>query len=179
VVELPLAAWRGLAASFCAFDLPLADIREDGAEVLVLDDGCLGNLPQLVKGGVRQVEPAVADRQPAIGIIDHSDAFAAELAGDLVRVPKDLCDTIGKPEIVQALGKVRDPAEAKRKGAEKVREIHARFERLRSGARLTTEMIERECQDIARDALEFLKTERLTGRQEVAFGERRASPINA
>jgi hypothetical protein len=74
-----------------------------------------------------------------------------------VRVPKDLCDTIGKPEIVQALGKVRDPAEAKRKGAEKVREIHARFERLRSGARLTSEMIERECQDIARDAVELLK----------------------
>jgi hypothetical protein len=94
-----------------------------------------------------------------------------------VRVPKDLCDTIGKPEIVQALGKVRDPAEAKRKGAEKVREIHARFERLRSGARLTSEMIERECQDIARDALEFLKTERLTGRREVAFGERRASRL--
>ena len=41
VVELPLAAWRGLAASFCAFDLPLADIREDGAEVLVLDDAGL------------------------------------------------------------------------------------------------------------------------------------------
>src|SRR5260370_14778144 len=41
VVDLLLAAWRGLAASFCAFDLPLADIREDGAEVLVLDDAGL------------------------------------------------------------------------------------------------------------------------------------------
>ena len=41
VIELPLAARGGPAASFCAFDLPLADIREDGAEVLVLDDAGL------------------------------------------------------------------------------------------------------------------------------------------
>src|ERR1700720_4538894 len=53
-LSLPLAAWRGLAARLCAFDLPLADIREDGAEVLVLDDAGLRNLPQLVKGGVGQ-----------------------------------------------------------------------------------------------------------------------------
>jgi hypothetical protein len=53
VIELPLAAWRGLAARFCAFDLPLADIGEDGAGVLVLDDAGLRNLPQLVKGGVK------------------------------------------------------------------------------------------------------------------------------
>src|SRR5271155_4217079 len=89
VVDLPLAAWRGLAARLRAFDLPLADLREDGAEVLVLDDGGLRNLPQLVKGGVRQVEPAVADRQPAVGIIDHGDALAAELAGDRVRLEQE------------------------------------------------------------------------------------------
>ncbi len=89
VVDLPLAAWRGLAASLGAFDLLLADVREDGAEVLVLDDACLRHLPQLVKGGVRQVEPTVADRQPAIRIIDHCDALAAELAGDLVRLQQE------------------------------------------------------------------------------------------
>jgi integrase len=89
-----------------------------------------------------------------------------------VRVPKDLCDTIGQREIVQALGRVRDPAEAKRKGAEKVQEIHARFDRLRSGARLTSEMIERECQAIAQEALSFLRTERLSGgHYDNAFGE--------
>jgi hypothetical protein len=60
--DLPLAAWRGLAASFGTFELALADLREDGAEVLVLDDGGLRNLPQLVEGGVWQVEPTVADR---------------------------------------------------------------------------------------------------------------------
>jgi hypothetical protein len=41
VVDLPLAAWRGLAASLCAVELALSDTREDGAEVLVLDDGGL------------------------------------------------------------------------------------------------------------------------------------------
>ena len=47
------------------------------------------NLPQLVKGGVGQVEPTVADRQPAVGIIDHRDALAAELASDLVRFEQE------------------------------------------------------------------------------------------
>jgi hypothetical protein len=78
-----------------------------------------------------------------------------------VPVPQDLQDQVGKREIVKALGKVRDPAEAKRKGAERVQEIRAWFDRLRSGAKLTSEMIERECQDIAREALEFLKVWRL------------------
>src|SRR5580704_15474633 len=77
VADLPLTAWSGLTASFCAFDLPLADMREDGAEVLVLDDGSLRNLPQFVEGGVGQVEPAVADRQPAVGIIDDGCDRAA------------------------------------------------------------------------------------------------------
>ena len=73
MVDLPLAAWRGLTASFRAFDLLLTDMREDGAEMLVLNDSGLRNLPQLVKGGVGQVEPAVADRQSAVRIINHSD----------------------------------------------------------------------------------------------------------
>src|SRR5438105_9996896 len=77
VVDLPLAAWRGLTAILCALDLPFADMREDGAKVLVLDDGRLRNLPKLVEGDVGQVEPAVADRQPAVGIIDNGDALAA------------------------------------------------------------------------------------------------------
>ena len=89
MADLPLTARRGLTASFRTFDLPLADVREDGAEVLVLDDRGLRNLPQLVKGGVRQVEPAVADRQPAVGIIDDGDALAAEFAGDLVRLQQE------------------------------------------------------------------------------------------
>ena len=45
-------SWRGPTASFRAFDLPLADMREDGAEMLVLDDRGLRDLPQLFKSGV-------------------------------------------------------------------------------------------------------------------------------
>jgi hypothetical protein len=56
VADLPLAARCGLATSFCTFDLPLADVREDGAEVLGLDDRRLRNLPQLVEGGVGQAQ---------------------------------------------------------------------------------------------------------------------------
>jgi integrase len=82
-----------------------------------------------------------------------------------VPVPKDLWEQVGKREVVKALGKVRDPAEARRKAPAKVQEIHAWFDRLRSGAKLTSETIERECQDIARAALEFLKAERLSGRR--------------
>ena len=82
MADLPLTPWSGLAASLAAFNLPLADMRQDGAEVFVLDNACLRNLTQLVKGGVGQVEPTVADRQPAVGIIDDGDALAAELAGE-------------------------------------------------------------------------------------------------
>src|SRR5689334_9989270 len=89
MADLSLTARRGLTASFRAFDLLLADMREDGAEVLVLDDGGLRNLPQFVEGGVRQVEPAVADRQPAVGIIDDGDALPAEVAGDRVRLEQE------------------------------------------------------------------------------------------
>ena len=57
VANLSLAARGGLTARLWAFDLLRADVREHGAEMLVLDNACLGNLPQLVEGGVRQVEP--------------------------------------------------------------------------------------------------------------------------
>src|ERR1700732_3142304 len=49
MADLPLTAWSGLAASLGAFNLPLADMRQDGAEVFVLENACLRNLPQLVE----------------------------------------------------------------------------------------------------------------------------------
>jgi len=49
-----------------------------------------------------------------------------------VPVPKDLWEQVGKREVVKALGKVRDPAEARRKAPAKVQEIHAWFDRLRA-----------------------------------------------
>ena len=84
--DLPLATRRGLATRFRAFGLSLADMGEDGAQVLVLDDGCLRDLAQLVEGGVGQVEPLVADRQPAVRIIDDGDALAAKTACDVIRL---------------------------------------------------------------------------------------------
>jgi integrase len=48
-----------------------------------------------------------------------------------VPVPKDLWEVIGKREIVKALGKVRDPTEAKRKGPAAAKEIHDWFDQLR------------------------------------------------
>jgi hypothetical protein len=67
-----------------------------------------------------------------------------------VTVPSELVEKIGKREIVKALGRVRDPAEARRVGRERAAEVFAGFDRVRSGAKLTSEMIERECQSIAR-----------------------------
>src|SRR3984893_3308623 len=89
VADLPLAAWGGLTASFSTLDLLLADMREDGAEVLVLDDGRLRNLAQRLEAAVRQFEATVPHRQPAVGIIDNGDALAAEFAGDLVRLEQE------------------------------------------------------------------------------------------
>src|SRR4051812_8749198 len=89
VVELPLTARRFLASLLPGLTLLLSDEGKSRAKVLVLDDRPLRDLRQLVKGGVGQVEPAVADRQPAVGIIDHGDALAAEFAGDLVRFEQE------------------------------------------------------------------------------------------
>jgi|HubBroStandDraft_6_1064221.scaffolds.fasta_scaffold56842_2 hypothetical protein len=47
--------------------------------MLVLGDRRLRILTQLVKGGVRQVEPTIADRQPAVGIIYDGDTLAVGL----------------------------------------------------------------------------------------------------
>jgi len=86
VAELSLAARRLLAALLRRLTLLLADEGESGAKVFVLDDRRLRHLTQFVESGVRQVEPAIADRQPAVGIVDDRDALAAQLAGDLVRL---------------------------------------------------------------------------------------------
>src|SRR3954470_15800993 len=61
-----------LAAGFGPRHLLLADNGEHGAEPLVLDNFALRDLPQLVEGAVGQLDTLVADRQPAIGIIEHA-----------------------------------------------------------------------------------------------------------
>jgi hypothetical protein len=78
--DLPLAARRLRAPSVGAFDLPLADVRENGAEMLVLDDTRLRNLAQLVKRCGRADRAPITDGKPAVRIIDDGNALAAQLA---------------------------------------------------------------------------------------------------
>src|SRR6478752_7240531 len=70
-IALIASARRLLAAGFGPRNLLLADNGENRAEPLVLDNLGLRDLPQLVKGAVSQLDTFVADRQPAIGIIEH------------------------------------------------------------------------------------------------------------
>src|SRR5260370_18836890 len=84
VVYLPLPARRLGAALLTGFELSLADMRQDGAEVLVLDDACLCDLAQLVEGRVGQLDPVVLDRQATIGIVDDGDPLAAQATADRV-----------------------------------------------------------------------------------------------
>ena len=73
--------------------LPLADVREDGTEMLVLDDGCLGNLPQLVEGGVGQVNTLAKLGIPAATFYRWYDRYSS--GG-----PKALNDRSPRPERV-------------------------------------------------------------------------------
>ena len=64
-----------------ATQLLLADEGERGAEMFVLDGRGLRDLAKLVEGPIRQFDPTVADRQPAIRIIDDGDPFADRRLG--------------------------------------------------------------------------------------------------
>src|SRR4051812_15321872 len=70
-----------LAAGFGPGNLLLADNGENGAEPLVLDNFGLRDLPQFVEGAVSQLDTLVADRQPAIGIIEHGHPLANRRLG--------------------------------------------------------------------------------------------------
>src|SRR3954467_5830524 len=74
-----------LAAGFGPRNLLLADNGENGAEPLVLDNLGLRDLPQFVEGAVRQLDTFVADRQPAIGIIEHAHPLADRRLGLVTR----------------------------------------------------------------------------------------------
>src|SRR6478736_1361810 len=80
-IALIASARRLLAAGFGPRNLLLADNGENRAEPLVLDNLGLRDLPQLVKGAVSQLDTFVADRQPAIGIIEHGHPLANRRLG--------------------------------------------------------------------------------------------------
>src|SRR5712691_10658433 len=89
MVYLPLPARRLGAALLTGCELSLADMRQDGAEVLVLDDACLCDLAQLVEGRVGQLDPVVLDRQATIGIVDDGDSLAAQATADRGRLEQE------------------------------------------------------------------------------------------
>jgi len=74
-VELITSALRRAATCLGPFDLLLADDGEDRAKPFVIDNIALRNL-QRVKGAVGQLDPLVADRQPPVGMINHSNPLA-------------------------------------------------------------------------------------------------------
>jgi hypothetical protein len=53
-----------------AAQLLFADEGERGAELFVLNDRGLRDLTNFVEGPIRQVDTAIADCQPTVGIID-------------------------------------------------------------------------------------------------------------
>src|SRR6516162_2911259 len=63
--------------------LLLADEGERGAEPFVLDNRALIDLLDLVEGSVGQLDTVVADRKPAIGVIDDGDPLADRRLGRL------------------------------------------------------------------------------------------------
>src|SRR3954454_865037 len=69
------------AAGFGPGNLLLADKGDQGAAPLVLNNLGLRDLPQLVEGAVSQLNTFVADRQPAIRIIEHAHPLADRCLG--------------------------------------------------------------------------------------------------
>src|SRR5271170_6893216 len=74
-VALIAPAWS-TATLRSAAQLLLADEGERGAKLFVLDDRPLVDLLDLVEGAVGEVDPTVADRQAAVGIVHHGEPLA-------------------------------------------------------------------------------------------------------
>jgi hypothetical protein len=54
--------------------------------MLVVSDRALVDLANLVEGAIGELDPAVADRKPAIGVVENGDVFADRCLGWLRRV---------------------------------------------------------------------------------------------
>ena len=75
-VTLIIATRRFLAAVLRFAELLVADHCQYRAQPLVLDNRSLIDLSDLIEGAVGQLNTLVADRQPAVGIVDHRDPLA-------------------------------------------------------------------------------------------------------
>src|SRR6266404_1084875 len=85
-VALITPAGRSLAAmsGFAAL-LLIADHRQYCPQPLVVGDRTLVDLLDLVEGAVGQLDTPIADRQPAVGVVDDSYALADRRLGLLAR----------------------------------------------------------------------------------------------
>jgi hypothetical protein len=69
--------------------LALADHRQQWSEALVVDDGGLLDVTDLVEGPIGEVGALVADGQATIGIVDDGHAFADRGLGFLGRIENE------------------------------------------------------------------------------------------
>ena len=58
-----------------AAELFVADHRQYRSEVLVVGDRALVDLTNLVEGAIGEVDAVVADRKPAIGVVENGDVL--------------------------------------------------------------------------------------------------------
>src|SRR5882762_3509965 len=65
--------------------LLIADHRQYCPQPLVVGDRTLVDLSDLVEGAVGQLDTPIADRQPAVGVVDDSYALADRRLGLLAR----------------------------------------------------------------------------------------------
>jgi hypothetical protein len=69
-----------------ATQLFVTDHRQYWPQPLVVGDGTLIGMADLIEGAVSEFDALVADRQPAIGIIENGDALADRRLGLLARL---------------------------------------------------------------------------------------------
>ena len=83
-----IAAARPTAMLGLATQLLVADEGERGAKLFVLDNRGLRDLAKFVEGAIRQLDAAVTDREPAVGIIDDRYPLADRRLGLLAGLQK-------------------------------------------------------------------------------------------
>src|SRR5215218_5347541 len=88
-VSLTTSPRSALAAVHVQLFLALSDVGQHRTEPLVLDNGCLVDPLQPVKGAVGQVDAVMADRQTTIGVVENGHPLARQRSGDRVRLKEE------------------------------------------------------------------------------------------
>jgi hypothetical protein len=94
---------RPTATLRLATQLLFADEGKRGAELFVLDDRGLRDLTNFVEGPIRQVDAAVTDYQPTIGIVDHGTrlpiAALARSLGSRMNITLSYCSVSARERV--------------------------------------------------------------------------------